>query len=62
MQRWEHKAIEIRGRSAMVEFGDDREDRETLLRQLGNEGWELAGVAGSDDHHNYTLYFKRPKE
>lgn len=33
----------------------------TLLNTLGEQGWELAGVAGSQGEQEYRLFLKRPK-
>jgi hypothetical protein len=34
---------------------------DALCNVLGAEGWELCGVAGTDEISNYTLFFNRPK-
>jgi hypothetical protein len=37
------------------------EDNSRLLNQLGGDGWELTGVAGSESYNTYKLFFKRKK-
>ena len=32
-----------------------------LLNDLGEEGWEMVGVAGTDSSQRYKLFFKRRK-
>lgn len=32
-----------------------------FIAQLGEEGWEMAGVDGGGSAHCHCLYFKRPK-
>ena len=34
----------------------------TLLNELGEEGWELTGIADDESPNAYTAFFKRPKE
>ena len=31
------------------------------LRQWGDEGWEICGVAGSEHWGNFKVFLKRPK-
>lgn len=47
MQKWEYKIIKF----VNVD--------ESVLRELGEEGWELAGVTENPSY--YTFSFKRPQ-
>ena len=40
--------------------GNETKAMAQLIAQLGEEGWELVGVASKDRSH--SLYFKRPKQ
>jgi uncharacterized protein DUF4177 len=47
MQKWEYKTVEPRNWNTP--------ERDNILNQLGNEGWELVLMDGE-----YALIFKRP--
>ena len=56
--KWEYKIAQIGRSIAQIGHG---ENAGTLLRQLGEEGWELIFVA-NDSGGKYTFFFKRPKQ
>ena len=74
MQKWEYLEIRISG----PEWADNRGNwgrladmklrslpwRSTgpLMNELGEAGWELAGIADDESLNSYIMYFKRPKE
>lgn len=76
MQRWEYLAVHFEGRhwaDSLGHRGDvvnaGRPYNETvnndhqpgkLLNELGDQGWEVVGVA-SGDASDYRLFLKRPK-
>lgn len=70
MQRWEYMTISIRvlgwkdslGRSGeLPELRSNVGDPAGLLNELGEQGWELAGVDGGGTASFPTLYLKRPR-
>jgi hypothetical protein len=73
MQRWEYLTLFIEssrwsdslGRAGTVPLGKNMGvragDPTALLNELGEQGWELAGVAGRDDNGVYRLFLKRPR-
>ena len=65
MQRWEHLSIGINEQSWWDSLGRkgklaDRANPTAVLDALGDEGWELTGVAAGDQAR-YRLFLKRPK-
>ena len=76
MQRWEYLTILVRGDTCFDGVGktrslrvlsvpdspyDDHGDPSELLQELGDLGWELAGVAGGSSPSFYRLFLKRSK-
>ena len=74
MQQWEYLTIgvtgstwtaaERTGRLPPVETprGESAWPPDVLCNELGAQGWELCGVAGSADAGTYTMFFKRRKQ
>lgn len=68
MQKWEYAALSVFA-SGTPRWSDSRGkggERDTLLprlNELGEEGWELAGVVPGSPADNalHALLFKRPK-
>jgi hypothetical protein len=71
MQRWEYLTIRIRYRTWTDDFGrtgtidDQMQDGSGgltgLLNELGEQGWELAGVGDRDVYDTGRLFLKRPR-
>lgn len=76
MQKWEYLQVNVSnwewvasagrsGRLPKMEWPEQPRSTEPdttgLLNELGENGWELTGVA-SDSHLNYILFLKRPRE
>lgn len=64
MQKWEYiYAVITKGDSVFL-INERRQNKEQslieLLREKGNEGWELVSVM-KDDYGSRTFFFKRPK-
>jgi hypothetical protein len=63
MQKWEYLRFSVKGREYSVDgekhvpFAEG-EDKVSVMRKLGAEGWELAGL----DSNRYEYWFKRPVE
>jgi hypothetical protein len=71
MEKWEYLVIFVErqawfsgnGLSGRLEPFPEHELRynpQPILGELGEEGWELTGVAGADNLF-YQMFFKRPK-
>jgi hypothetical protein len=67
MQKWSYKRAEV-GVGNLIYVVDGtaarpaRQTVDSYLMEVGAEGWELTGVAGTDSSAVHTLYFKRPKQ
>jgi hypothetical protein len=66
MQKWEYKTLWVDAGKIIAEDNgptpqNERIAVEKYINRLGESGWELAGVAGSDASIFCYLYFKRPK-
>jgi hypothetical protein len=71
MQRWEYTVLQVVPRvpigglepgvylGRMRRAGLEHLPVDDILNEVGNEGWELAGVLGSADVT--TFYLKRPR-
>ena len=66
MQKWEYLRLTFQDGTLYNGRGDtlakDQRDGDRMLAQIGDDGWELAGVAPGRDAQAYTLIFKRPKQ
>lgn len=69
--KWEYLEVVVSGASWSDHAGGSGEVRVDELgssfvahhcNRLGDEGWELIGVAGSHTTQHFRLIFKRPKE
>jgi hypothetical protein len=59
--RWEYHVMLVRDNTPHDPFGNAKGGvAHEVLNDLGTEGWELVGVAGSDSTAMYRLFFKRP--
>ena len=78
MQKWEYlsvvveltkdgpsKITGVNGKHAAVQggwFSDKRRDAHEFFGELGDQGWELAGVGTvKEGVGSHALYFKRPR-
>jgi hypothetical protein len=67
MQRWEYLTVEIRYNGWSDSLGRrgslpvDSFQTGPLLNDLGEQGWELAGVADRNGHGVLRLFLKRPR-
>lgn len=55
IKQWEYFTCKI------TSPGDNREAHDNRMKELGLEGWELAGV-GDMDTNGYRMFFKRLKK
>ena len=59
MKKWEYKAMYME----RDDYWGTREFKPELLEEklnaLGNQGWEMVGVAYGDGVHNRVIVFKR---
>jgi hypothetical protein len=73
MQRWEYLTIGVwdekwsdnLGRSGVLPRREAPlywNDPAGLLNEVGEQGWELTGVAGSEGTNGYWLFLKRSRE
>ena len=71
MPKWEYLIITVTGMGAkkkpVSRNGENVKDDanvnlSTFINQLGEEGWELAGVLSPSDFVQGDLFFKRPKQ
>jgi hypothetical protein len=65
MQKWEYRQLTVEIATGRVEgtaggFWGSEKPEEEILTELGEEGWELAGVSGGIEYR--YLYFKRTKQ
>ena len=71
MQRWEYLTISYKygswsdslGRTGTFPkaYGPGTADPTSLLNDLGEQGWELSGVACRDPYDVIHLFLKRPR-
>jgi hypothetical protein len=77
MEKWEYLTVQVtlgdwydstgrKGKNkVLADFvvgNDDKVyDPTELLDNLGEEGWEMVGVASTDSSQRYKLFFKRRK-
>ena len=61
MKKWEYKTMYMSRDSYLKGFKQkfDPELLEKELNALGNQGWEMVGVAYADGVHNRVIVFKR---
>lgn len=65
MQKWEYDTVYLhydqKKRKSMIEsFDKQYDDRKSMLKAMGEEGWEMVGT--SVFAPSERLYFKRPIE
>ena len=72
MQKWEYLEIRVSGPEWADSQGRVGRLEEVKLRstkwrsiapfmnELGEEGWELAGIGDDESLNSYVMYFKRP--
>ena len=58
--RWDYSIKYVDEWKVQIQKGK-RVDVGEYLNQMGNDGWELAGIASGMHAYSHTLYFKRPK-
>jgi hypothetical protein len=59
--RWEYKVARVAlGPIAFQKYGPDPPSFQTLLNDLGNEGWEAFHVQAFADGESLLLFLKRP--
>ena len=77
MEKWEYLTVQVtlgdwydstgrKGRNnVLADFVVGNDDKvyvpTELLDNLGEEGWEMVGVASTDSSQSYKLFFKRRK-
>jgi hypothetical protein len=73
MQQWEYRTAVVGGHDVFEVDGQDLPYRKNAkgrsvpqlwmdyAKELGEQGWELAGVICGDNQSNFTAFFKRPK-
>ena len=59
MKKWEYKAMYMEGDDYTYAGEFKPELLEEKLNALGNQGWEMVGVAYGDGVHNRVIVFKR---
>jgi hypothetical protein len=59
--QWEYFVVEHES-PTRVRFYVGKELKYMTLADLGDDGWELCGIAGSESMKFHFLYFKRPKQ
>jgi hypothetical protein len=61
--RWEYKTVKIKARG-FLGFKIDEDQLDTMMNDLGREGWELASAFGPSAAYGQTtnvmMIFKRP--
>ena len=74
MQKWEYLEVRISGPEWADSKGNSGRLEDVRLRstrwnsvaptmnQLGEGGWELAGIADDESLNSYVMFFKRAKE
>jgi hypothetical protein len=78
MAKWEYLTVQVtlgewydsagrKGKNNLLsEFVAGNEDKvyhpTELLNNLGEDGWEMVGVASTDSSQRYKLFFKRHKQ
>jgi len=64
MQKWEYLTATTDGHVFSINGKSQppKQSVESVLANIGEEGWELAGIAGGDTCYSHILYFKRPKQ
>jgi hypothetical protein len=68
MQKWEYLEVEVERPYAHAVNNQrlewDRQGKKPLFLQyaneLGTQGWEMCGIAGSDSRTYFIVYFRRP--
>ena len=64
MQKWEYWEVEVVGCNVSMVNGKYLESARGGFRvyanKLGEQGWKMCGIAGSELSNRFVAYFRRP--